>query len=334
MDGQRATPGEISAEIARRVAVDHQLLVRAKDAVLKLVLAGVVEGEQLVARALLDLGAKRPGTVIIPSDDIEAQLQPVIEYVSCRLATCEALWMLLGSGVVIPGNAGPFQVTDGAPAIAYDHPAGRSGSSGSLRHESFACTYPTSVRAAPSLRFNPPRLLSDGDLYLRDLGIDSQHPLIEESLRDAVRCFRQDLYLPAVAMLGRAMEASWTEVGFALASYGGKNGDSAASKLSKDLGEPQYGLYRRIRDVSSYYKRKPLFESLQQTCGIDDRGIDQIASWSDLVRDSRNVIHFQATASVPNTYEKVAALLLGAIPNLRDLHRVKAHSERPAQESI
>jgi hypothetical protein len=45
--------------------------------------------------------------------------------------------------------------------------------------------------------------------------------------------------------------------------------------------------------------------------------------WSDAVRDSRNTIHFGVAPTTPNTYEKVAALLLGAVPNVRVLYQVK-----------
>ena len=37
------------------------------------------------------------------------------------------------------------------------------------------------------------------------------------------------------------------------------------------------------------------------------------------MRDSRNVVHFTVATPIPNTYEKVAALFLGAVPNFRVL---------------
>jgi len=44
--------------------------------------------------------------------------------------------------------------------------------------------------------------------------------------------------------------------------------------------------------------------------------------WADAVRDSRNSVHYGATPAMPNSYEKVAALLISAVPYLRILYRI------------
>lgn len=38
----------------------------------------------------------------------------------------------------------------------------------------------------------------------------------------------------------------------------------------------------------------------------------RVIIWSDIVRDARNVLHHNVQPGLPNTYEKVAALLMGA----------------------
>ena len=44
--------------------------------------------------------------------------------------------------------------------------------------------------------------------------------------------------------------------------------------------------------------------------------------WADQVRDSRNVLHYQSQPAMANTYEKVAALLIGAVPYMRTIYTV------------
>lgn len=49
-----------------------------------------------------------------------------------------------------------------------------------------------------------------------------------------------------------------------------------------------------------------------------------VATWSDSVRDSRNTIHFGVASAIPNSYEKLTALLIGAVPMVRTLYQVKS----------
>jgi hypothetical protein len=46
-------------------------------------------------------------------------------------------------------------------------------------------------------------------------------------------------------------------------------------------------------------------------------------NWSNVIRDSRNALHYGADAASRNTYEKVAALLLGANQNFRILYAIR-----------
>jgi hypothetical protein len=46
--------------------------------------------------------------------------------------------------------------------------------------------------------------------------------------------------------------------------------------------------------------------------------------WADAVRESRNSVHYGAEPSMPNTYEKIATLLIGGVPHLRLLYKIRA----------
>jgi hypothetical protein len=45
--------------------------------------------------------------------------------------------------------------------------------------------------------------------------------------------------------------------------------------------------------------------------------------WSDQVREARNVLHWGASPTLPNTYEKTAVLLMDAVSELTALHDVR-----------
>jgi hypothetical protein len=92
---------------------------------------------------------------------------------------------------------------------------GSGGETGGWSFDDVALPFPERFSIAPSASALPSHL-TDGDLLLATLA-EGVHPLIEEALRDAVRCLRADLYLPAVAMIGKAAEDAWTQAAVALA---------------------------------------------------------------------------------------------------------------------
>ncbi|HUU08301.1 MAG TPA: hypothetical protein VMW61_02130, partial [Dehalococcoidales bacterium] len=64
--------------------------------------------------------------------------------------------------------------------------------------------------------------------------------------------------------------------------------------------------------------------------GFNQRYLKEVLNWSNVVRDSRNAVHYGADPATQNTYEKVAALLLGAVPNLRTLYTIRQAAEEIA----
>ena len=52
--------------------------------------------------------------------------------------------------------------------------------------------------------------------------------------------------------------------------------------------------------------------------------LNNVIVWADAVRESRNSVHYGAEPSMPNTYEKIAALLIGCVPHLRLLYRIRS----------
>ncbi len=169
--------------------------------------------------------------------------------------------------------------------------------------------------------------LVNPDLYLRNLNIPNLHTDIELALREAVRCFRHELFTASATMLGKASEGAWLELGFALVHVL-PEGDTGYIKRQKDeLENPTVGIGKKIETVITLYERQDLYSPIAEKSGVSVQELRTAANWSDTVRDSRNTIHFGVEPSTPNSYEKVAALLLGAVPYLRIIYQVKAACE-------
>ena len=52
--------------------------------------------------------------------------------------------------------------------------------------------------------------------------------------------------------------------------------------------------------------------------------LNNVIVWADAVRESRNSVHYGAEPSMPNTYEKIAALFISSVSHLRLLYRIRA----------
>lgn len=87
------------------------------------------------------------------------------------------------------------------------------------------------------------------------------------------------------------------------------------------------GPMKKVAAVIQLYEHQEIFEPVLRASEVKLPELRAIANWTDAVRDSRNTIHFGVEAAVPNTYEKLGVLLLGAVPNVRTLYRIKAAAD-------
>ncbi|MBU0508883.1 hypothetical protein KKH27_08620, partial [bacterium] len=150
-------------------------------------------------------------------------------------------------------------------------------------------------------------------MYLHKLGIPNIHAEVASAFQEAVRCFRHELFTAAITMLGKASEGAWLELGASLLAYEQSNRQSVFSKQHAVLEDPMMGTYRKIEAVLTMFDRQDIFSPLSALSGIKPRELRAVAVWSDAVRDSRNTIHFGVSPATQNTYEKVAALLIGTV---------------------
>jgi hypothetical protein len=267
------------------------------------------------------------GVITVPPKEVnldddagcEATLRAYCEHMRCRTAAIEALWTLLNQGVFFPLSNDPATNFEANLAWRNSRGGGGLGPFDYLR-----ASAPRQVQQTSILRADSGQVLSDGDLYVNDLGISDVHPLVLESLREAVRCYRLDLYVPCLAMLARAVEGAWTELGIALLDALPEGEQANVEKARRDLGNPQHALSRRVQDVCKQYARQQFFQPLWKTTRLTADDLrDTAALWTDQVRDSRNVLHHEYKPATANTLEKVGILLMAAVPRLRDLYKIR-----------
>ena len=153
------------------------------------------------------------------------------------------------------------------------------------------------------------------------MNIRNMSPEIKTALQEANKCFRYELFLASVTMLGKASEAAWMELGASLLSAT-KSQARDILTIKEILESTRYGVSQKIEAVIKLCEHGDL-SAIIEGSGVRTYDLRDAALWSDAVRDSRNTIHFGNSPSVPNTYEKVAALILGAVPAFRKIYKLK-----------
>ena len=306
-------PEEAEQFIAQGVFVTRQKVAIMKRLVLN---HGTLEA------ALRELDAASPPTVILHQDaDPTPMLRKASEYISYSLAGCQAIWELIHAGIFVQLSS---ELTQFNATVQYTPGQGMGGWSGGWRFEKsgrFESAYPS--RFVKSRLSDRDQVLADPDLYLQRLSLPNLHQKIEDALRDAVRCFRAELFVPSLVMLGKASEGVWIELGVALAGVAGPD-DAKAKKLAEGVVGPEMGFARKLREILSFYEgRQSTFKPLSQQVGVGLEDVRTAMLWSDTLRDARNAIHHRVSTSTDASYEIVATLLLAAVPHLQTIHLLK-----------
>lgn len=313
-------PADAESTIRSRVSVTRQRVLIAKAIVFS-------EATALVTCDDLLNHVFRANAVVVPrpvvlheSVDTNASLAAVADSISWRLATTEAIWSLVHSGLFIAFGDTRMQTAsvDWTTAVP-----GGSGMSAGWQFEDYSFPVPGRVRRSPSSLGKPNQFLSEPDLYLHSMGVPSMHAEVATAFEESVKCFRNELFTASLAMLGKASEGAWLELGASLVALVPSGEESKYAKQRSILEDPMKGTYRKIEAVLTIFDHQELFGQVSKSSGVRLQELRSVAVWSDAVRDSRNTIHFEVAPATPNTYEKLAALLLGAVTNVRILYRVK-----------
>ncbi len=323
--------------MAQANALREQLLSRTRVTAIELTLAKKfllrqaslkLEPRRLIPQFVREMGAETPQQIVIHQRvDPEPAIRNAALYFTAAQALGEAIWALIGEGVYLPmGVHETWNAGLGWTTVV----PGSGGTSEGWAFPEFEFEYPVYILRAPSRRSDAISPLTDGDLFQAHLDIPSAHPEVQESLRDAVACFRHELYRPAVYALGKAAEGAWTELGLALTKA------LSDAALEAEYRSEETGFFRRIRGALE------LFESAQasafrRSAKLRPMALRTSATWSDVLRDARNAIHLGAEPNFPNNHEKTSTLLLGAGQHLSTIYSVAEaatgySSGRPLQD--
>lgn len=321
---------EAEALIRAKITVTRQQVVIAKAFILKHFTKST---GSMLRNLIQSMEATQPEKVVLhPSVPLEPQLSQVASNITWKLAFGEAIWGLINSSVLIP-NGSQYHSIQADQQWTTVIPGGGGTSSG-WRFEDAEISVPLEVRIAPSIESNLPQPLSDPDLYLHDFEIPDLHPEVEEALKQAALCLRHELNIPCLAMLAKASEGAWIEMGRALTIFCESTSCLSANKLTKiqeTLDSEYSSVVQKMDSIVQLYDQRDVFSEVAKKSGYNHRYLLSVLNWSNVVRDSRNAVHYGADPATQNTYEKVVALLLGAVPNIRTLYSIRKAAKELAR---
>jgi len=197
------------------------------------------------------------------------------------------------------------------------------GHSGGWSFDEYRYTFPNRFIFSVSSRTNDDFALMDADLYLLEAGVAGADEEIIEAIKDSIACFKGNLYRPAVVMLGKAMEGAWLELGVSIMQYMVKLGSKSEEDVARfKASDKPITIMSKISKIVEMYNRKEL-KTVRDKTGISNGALNSIMVWSDILRDSRNAIHFSVKPTLPNTYEKVAILLIAASKYFKSMYCIK-----------
>lgn len=274
----------------------------------------------MLETAVQQVSPSKPTSIVLHSTvDPVPTLRQFSEWISWSVAGCEALWGLVHANVLLPVASG---VNDFHPNIEWTTIVpGSGGERAGWNFPEFKISYPhwlTRSRAS-----SVPQVLCDGDLFLHELNLPGLHSEVEDALREAVSCFRAELYTAAVVMLGKASEGTWIETGLALVSSLPDEDADKRERLRHQWSGPDVGFAKKMRDILKFYEdRQGAFKQLGIAANVRLDELRMAMIWSDSLREARNVVHHNVDTNINPTFEMVSTLFLAALPNLNVLHRL------------
>jgi hypothetical protein len=301
------TPLQAKEYILARVNIDRADIADAKTFLATL--SGIFAVNDVATRRANDVVGPPEQTLPLWQDDPTPAIDRYIAHLRARLAVFKAASELVASGIVMQAGA---NVTGSITTPWTDAPPRGGGTSASFNLD-FIYAHPEHVVRPVWVKDDV--VLGDGDLYLSTLGASQLHSGIADALRQSVRCCSSGLFVPAVAMLDAASEGAWIEAGKRLSTV--PPHDARQASLSTVLNDPSKSMRSKAGAICDYYDGR---KDLQLITRIAKPQLRDTLQWSGLIRDARNVLHWNVTASIPNDYSTVATYLLAAIGHIKRLH--------------
>jgi len=297
----RWTPEEIRKVIRERLRVSAFHMAQAR----RFLLSSQEPDVLHLAKTFLEANDADFYVIQVPTPDanIEAQLDRAAKTLAFQIAFVESLVALMGEGLVLPLED---STTDLQSVLFFYFGVHFDNWKAGISFAEFRVAVPARIRVS---------VLAQGEAFmpleplLFRQTLDGLPPEVAEALYQAARCLRHHLYLPAVAMIGQALEHMWGEACRALLSRCLEQGcisTQKAGRIQKKLNG--LGIAGRMEEASR------LVERLDRSLGGRNLAsrLHGVFLWSERVRMARNALHPDNPPPFPLTYESVAGLLLDA----------------------
>ncbi len=306
------TDSEAKKKLLDNVEVTPQKIIVAKSYFLKQFnkISLSQETFKLIDNFLLSVEAKKPAEIHLKLDT-QAGLSQAAEYLSWRLAACEAVWNLISNNLLVPDSEHMYKDKVSISCTTGGYKSG-------IAFEEFSIYLPDRIRLCLSGLDAASQILTDSDLFLKEMKIPNMDKEVEESLREAVKCFRHELFTACLTMLGRASEGVWIKLGLSLTKIPGDS--KKKERINNLMTDPFFGIAKKINEILKLCEDKDLFALASGKSGIKLQDLRNCVIWADAVRESRNSVHYGVEPALPNSYEKVAPLLIGAAPHFKVLY--------------
>lgn len=276
---------DLKRAIRRQVAVTPQMVVIVKTAAFHLAAGATPIDSASIASACVagdGLATTTPHLVLRGLDpDTSPDVALIARQISWKLATAEALHSMIGDGVLL--GRGEQGLTF---SVAYStNPVGSgSNTSGGFDVDGFDYWWPAKVQRMPSyLWHSDAEYLSDPSLYLGTMAVSNMHADIVNALRESVSCFRTGLHTAAVAMLGKAVEGAWLELGDELVMCCDRNSHAPSQATRDALEDPNVGIMRKIEVIIRVYDNSSVFGPVHSATGMKGKQLAALATWTDTV---------------------------------------------------
>lgn len=210
---------EIFERINNGVKLDQAKFIIAKQYLLNSAIkARFIDVHTTLNQFLIDNEAIIPATIVInPQWDSTADIQKAIQSIMYKACFCEAVFSLIHSGLFIPD--GNFLNVETHISYTSIRPGFREGGNSSgWSFPDWKYSIPVRLRISGFLQ-DTNSVISMPDIFLKQLSIPNPNSEVQDALYDAVRCLRAELYTPCLAMLMKATEGAWTELGLSLIGF-------------------------------------------------------------------------------------------------------------------
>jgi hypothetical protein len=295
--------------LQERISVKREDVARAKPFVLRQTITSTLAMSE---RWLTEQGAVPLDVINTRADDCQRRLEELARSISLRIGLFQAVWELIATGDVVPTEKCAHWV----PQHGYttQHPKHANSQSGLLTLDSISYPYVSHIASLPYLEKTVP---TDTDIFLQGINCDSLHQGIRHAIDQSLDCFRRGLYMPAIAMLAAAVEATWAECGRKIAV------NLSNTKLEGIVNDPFASISKKVTEIRKALEAsdgKALLKSANRT--VADIGNAEV--WTTVLRDRRNALHWDKAKSFLIDHSDAANLLLAAPLHLGSLEAIRA----------